>query len=697
MLAKQGHADLPALQDLVITLRAPAMALSGVDGQIAASGASGCYVTDRRILSRLVVTLDGQEPEPVQGQLVGADTARFVSVARNLGDAGPDPSVLVERERTVTGAGMREIITLTSHARSPVTCTLGIALGCDLAEIHAVKHGMGATPLAADVSRVAAGWTGADGMAVRASLSPPADVASGPGTFEWTISLDRQQRTSVTIDVTVVHDDLPALIMPATRRPVDRPVVQACDHRLSALIKQSIYDLNALLAADALDPTDELLTAGAPWYLTLFGRDSIWAARMLLPLGTELAAGTLRSLARRQGRRHDPASAAEPGKIPHEARRALIDHGTRTRSGRRLIIPPLYYGSVDATPLWISLLHDAWRWGMPEHEVSGLIPHLQAALGWLRSDALGPSGFVQYADGSPHGLAHQGWKDSLNAVQFADGTLARAPIALCEVQAYAHSAALDGAELLDAFGGSGGDDWREWAARLRSSFRERFWISDAAGAFPAIAVDASGRPVDTVTSNVGHLLGTGLLDAEESDLVVRRLSGPDMDCGFGLRTMSDRSRGYNPLSYHCGSVWAHDTAIAVLGLSQAGSDAAGRAIVSLVRGLLAVSAAFGFRLPELHGGEAAQDGRLPIPYPAACRPQAWSAASAVALLSAILGLHADLPNGGLTLHPLRPSPVGELTVRGLCIGGEPLDVHLSATGEAQVLAAPPALCVTIDQ
>jgi glycogen debranching enzyme len=351
-----------------------------------------------------------------------------------------------------------------------------------------------------------------------------------------------------------------------------------------------------------------------------------------------------------------------------------------------------YYGTVDATPLWISLLHDAWRWGLPEAEVAALLPNLEAALGWLRAAA--GDGFVRYVDNAGV-LSNQGWKDSFDSIQFADGRLAEPPIALCEVQAYAFAAALEGAAMLDALGRPGGDGWRDWAAGLRDRFRDAFWVEDRAGRYPAIALDGAARPVDTVTSNIGHLLGTGFLDEAETAAVVRRLAAPDMDCGFGLRTMSSRSAGFNPLSYHGGSVWSHDTAVALRGLAAVGTAPAGAVAASLVRGLLAAAPAFGFRLPELYGGESAGGGRLPLAYPAACRPQAWSAGAALVVLTATLGLTPDAPAGRLTLRPMRPSPVGELTVHGLRVAGHPLDLRLTADGAAEVLAAPAGFAVDL--
>jgi glycogen debranching enzyme len=531
-------------------------------------------------------------------------------------------------------------------------------------------------------------WPIAEGIAVIATLSPgPYEVrVAAPSRVltSWDVTLPARGRWSVTLEVTATAPGGPPVAAPPTRELWQPPRLTAGDRRLPALVDRSVADLAGLLAADPDATDDHYLTAGAPWYLTLFGRDSIWAARMALPLGTDLAAGTLRTLARRQGTRTDPSTEQEPGKILHEVRIGAAG-------------PDRYYGTVDATPLWISLLHDAWRWGLPVSEVEALAPNLEAALGWLRDSVepadSGAGGFVRYADSSGR-LANQGWKDSGDSVQFRDGRLAEGPIALCEVQAYAFAAATEGAALLEALGRDG-RSWRGWAAALRDRFRDRFWVEDPAGRYPAIALDGAGVPVDSITSNIGHLLGSGLLDATETAQVVRRLAAPDMDCGFGLRTMSSRSAGFNTLSYHGGSVWAHDTAIALHGLVAVGTDPARDAAASLIRGLLTAGAAFDFRLPELFGGESAGGGRLPLAYPAACRPQAWSAAAALVVLTAMLGLRPDVPGGRIVLRPLRPAPVGELTVHGLRIAGEPLDLGLTEGGEVEVLAAPAGLAIDL--
>ena len=678
--------EQPYLHELVTVVAAPALALSDADGQLTGAGATGVYLADRRVLSRLVVGVDGREPATVGGQSLDTATARFVGVVRHLGDPGPDPTVFVERARTISPRGLRETIRLVSRAREPLTCTVNVELDADLADIAEVKSGRptATPPCRPDLDGAGTvRWPVADGIAVIATLAPEPDEtrAAAPSRVlaGWDVALPARGRWEATVEVTATAPGAPPAAAPPTRELWRAPAVSAGDHRLPALVDRSVADLSGLLAADPVADDDHYLTAGAPWYLTLFGRDSLWAARMALPLGTDLAAGTLRTLARRQGTRTDPSTEEEPGKILHEVRVGPAG-------------PVRYYGTVDATPLWISLLHDAWRWGLADADVAELLPNLEAALGWLR-EATG-DGFVRYVDNAGV-LSNQGWKDSFDSIQFSDGRLAEPPIALCEVQAYAFAAAMDGAALLDAFGRPGGDDWRHWAAGLRDRFRSAFWVEDRLGRYPAIALDGDGRPVDSVTSNIGHLLGTGFLDQAETAAVIRRLAAPDMDSGFGLRTMSSRSAGFNPLSYHGGSVWSHDTAIALRGLAAVGTGDAAPLAASLVRGLLAAAPAFDFRLPELYGGESAGGGRRPLAYPAACRPQAWSAGAALVVLTATLGLTPDLPAGRLTLRPMRPSPVGGLTVRGLRLAGRPLDVRLTAAGDAEVLTAAPDLILDV--
>jgi glycogen debranching enzyme len=678
----------PVLHDLLVCLQAPTQAWSGDDGQIRPDGAQGVYEGDVRVLSQAVLSLAGVEPDTLMSATDGRGSVVIVSIARDVDDPTRDPTVRVERRRHVEPGTMTEQITLSAATEAPVRGVVRIDLASDLAPMDVVRAGHASPSLPAELAGDGSLRWSDDAVTVRVSGDEAgADVGdpSRPAML-WDVTIHPRQPVELRWR-TEATDAAAAVAAPARQRPEwSRPEVRADDWRLSALFTQAMDDLAGLRLTTRDRPDHTFLAAGAPWYFTLFGRDSLWAARMLLPLGTELAAGTLRVLARHQGRKADAGTAEQPGKILHEVRRTAI---ALREDGREL--PPVYYGTIDATPLWVCLLHDAWRWGMPEPEVAELLPHARAALAWMSDygDADG-DGFLEYIDTSGRGLANQGWKDSGDSVQWRDGRLATGPIALAEVQGYAHEAAMAGAALLDAFDLSGADRWRSWAAEIAYRFRKQFWAEDDLGPYPAIALDADKQRVDTLTSNAGHLLGTGILSADESTVVARRLGSAEMDSGFGLRTLATSSGGYWPLSYHGGSVWAHDTAIVVSGLARSGhtEDAA-----ALIEGLLAAAAAFDFRLPELYGGDARSATPRPVPYPAACRPQAWSAAAAVALLSAIVGATADVPAGALTVSPMAPSPVGAVTVDGLRVAGEPLSLSIAAEGSLRTIVAPPGLTV----
>ena len=660
--------------------------LSGADGQVREGGAQGLHSGDVRVLSRAEVRVDGVEPEPVAHGARGASDDYTIGLLRDLGEPDADPAVWLRRDRSVVADGMTETFSLVNRSDRDLVVSVELAIATDMAPIEAIKagkRGSAVEPAADGLS-----WTQSD-VAVTLDAAGAAVARSGSGvTLRWPLAVPARSADSRSWSLSV--KDRAAVVAPAMRG-LDRTLrVTADDPRLARLLARALDDLDALLLCEAEHPDDVFVGAGAPWYLTLFGRDALWAATLLLPVDVLVAAGTLRTLARSQGRAVDSATGEEPGKILHERRRSVTAH---RHGGSGIVLPPRYYGTIDATPLWICLLRDAWRWGLPAPDVEPLLPHLEAALGWIdRFADRDGDGFIEYHDDSGCGLTNQGWKDSTDAMRFADGAIAAGPVALVEVQGYVHEAALAGAELLVAFGRAGAPRWRRYAAGLAARFRDRFWVSDAAGAFPALALDGAKMPLDTLTSNAGHLLGTGLLDPTESERVGARLLGPELASGYGLRTMSKRAGGYSPLSYHCGSVWPHDTAIVLRGLARAGQqDRAAR----LGGDLLAAADAFDQRLPELFAGLGSDEVAAPVPHPAACRPQAWAAAAAVAVLQAVLGLSVDVPAGAVTLRPPTPSPVGAVSVRGLAVGGGRLDVDLDRDGGVLHIAAPAGLRVTV--
>jgi hypothetical protein len=621
--------DFPEpMHQLVATVSAPASALSDHDGQIRPTGVQGLYVSDARVLHGAQIAIDDLPIVGIGWESVGPFTTVFHGVVPGLGDLSPDPTVRIERTRTLRADGLDETIRVRSTAVTPVRATVAMALVADMTSLPVARAGRTSTKVCAALDGDSLTWSD-DDATVRMTATGAALDADAM-LVQWPLDLHRGDAVTLRWSISVA--DLASPLVAAGAPPTwIRPAPVSADPRLGRLVDRALDDLTAMRMAEAASPRDTFIAAGVPWFLTLFGRDSIWAARMLLPLGTDLAETTLRALARRQGVRVDVESGEQPGKIMHELRRDRIWPGVNQDAG-----PAVYYGTIDATLLWISLLADAWRDGMDSDVVAGFLPYLIKALGWL-TDYGDPTGgsFVSYHDRTGLGIANQGWKDSSTAVLFRDGTRSAPPIALCEVQGYAHRAALDGADILDSFGASPevSERCRSYAEALATRFREQFWVDSPIGPHPALALDRDGRAVDSLTSNIGHLLGTGLLSDTEEVTVARRLGDPALAGGYGLRTMSDLDAGFDPMSYHCGSIWPHDTAIALLGLTTMPQHAEARATAAtLMAGLLAAAEVFDYRLPELFSGDSRSDTGRPLPHPAACRPQAWSAAAAIAIL-----------------------------------------------------------------
>uniref|UniRef100_UPI001EE8EE07 amylo-alpha-1,6-glucosidase n=1 Tax=Streptomyces sp. E5N91 TaxID=1851996 RepID=UPI001EE8EE07 len=410
----------------------------------------------------------------------------------------------------------------------------------------------------------------------------------------------------------------------AVRHP--EPAGGATDD-LTRTCERGLADIDLLtIPVPGVDGEDvRVPAAGIPWFLTLFGRDSLLTAYFLLPYRPATAAAVLSALAATQGRRHDPFSGEQPGRIVHETRHGELAHFRQVPYGR-------YYGAVDATPLFLVLLH-------AHHEATGdpslakrLERHARRAVDWMLTDGgLEQHGYLVY-DPDPGGLVNQNWKDSAGAVCFRGGTQAEGPVAVCEAQGYAYDALLRTAELAD---GVWRDEayarrLREGAARLRDRFTADFWMTDAD--FPALALDGDGRQVDALASDAGHLLWSGILDPERSRRVGRRLLEPDFFSGWAIRTLAAGQRPYHPLSYHRGSAWPHDNAVVVLGLARQGLAAEVRTVAE---GRVAAAAHHGHRLPEVLAGYDRAATAAPVPYPHSCSPQAWAAATPLALRTAL--------------------------------------------------------------
>lgn len=431
------------------------------------------------------------------------------------------------------------------------------------------------------------------------------------------------------------------------------------DPGLSRTLARSIEDLGSLRMFDPDHPDRVVIAAGTPWFMALFGRDALLASLMLLPLDRQLALGSLHSLAALQGTRVDAASEEEPGRIPHETRfgpGAVLSLGGGN----------VYYGTADATALFVVLLGELHRFGADDTDVQALLPHADRALEWVdRYGDKDGDGFVEYERATPQGLVNQGWKDSFDGISFADGRLAEAPIALCEVQAYTYAALLARADIAQSTGDAPtARRCTEQAIALKAAFNERYWLSES-GWF-AVGLDRDKRPIDALTSNVGHCLWAGIVDDDKAPSLAEHLLSPRMFTGWGVRTLASDMGAYNPVSYHNGSVWPHDSALVAAGLMRYGYvDQAQRIAV----GLLDAADQFGGRLPELFCGFDRDDFAAPVPYPTSCSPQAWASAAPVHLLRTLLRFEPHVPSRRVSLAPVVPWRYLPMTLDNLSLAG----------------------------
>ncbi|WP_437075336.1 glycogen debranching N-terminal domain-containing protein [Streptomyces sp. enrichment culture] len=622
----------------------PGLTVSTDQGQLTGQGLEGVYHAGRRLLSRCQIRVAGREPLSVQARMTAADSVRFVGTLRTSPHAGPDPDLVIERVRHADG---RERITVHSAAPRPLRLPLEVALGTDLAALGAIVAGGAGPELPASVHASGLRWTGPGGGSAITADPPPADALASAGLLRWELAIPPGGSSAVELRVRAEAAGATRPVGRTATSPLAAAQATGDDPRITTLLRTSVEDLQALLLRDPVHPSDTYAAAGAPWRCGLAPAEALAAARMALPLGTRLAAGTLRSLARTQLAGFGPQS----GMIP----------GPRRDAGAHL--PPSCTGT-EATLLFPTLLAEARRWGLPEQETEELLPAAERCLSWLRG-TVGDG--VYLPDPQPGGPVR------------------------CETQAHAHRAALLGADLLDACGRPGGDGLREWAHRLRTAFREEFWLEDRGGGRPAAARAPDGRLIPHLGSSAAHLLDTGLLGSGrladgllgkvQTEQLARLLGGPAWDAGWGLRTLGAKEPGYNPFGHRTGAVRVHETAVAVAGLAAAGYE---KEAAALLRGLLAAAEAFDHRLPEMYAGEQRTGTGAPLPHPAACRPAATAAASGVLLLTALAGIRPDAPARTVTLRPLRGAPLGEIGLTGLRIAGAPFSVRVSRLGLAMV-------------
>jgi glycogen debranching enzyme len=575
-----------------------------------ASGSDGLFVDDTRHLSRWELTVHGRALRVLRSSptvVLAPETTR-----------GENPPFVVHRTQTPSAAGLAETLRVDSFADEPQTVRVSVAAGADFADQFELRTDrVFDKPDAVRASTVDDGsleFTYArQGFARRTVVTVSSPGRLSADGAQWTITLP--PRGSATLRLTVSTGAAPA--KPRHAAPADMPTV--AQEPLARAVRRGLADLDALLI-----PSLGVPAAGAPWFLTLFGRDSLLTSLFALPYRPELAEGTLRALAALQGSSFDASRVEEPGKIPHETRRGELATLGLVPYGR-------YYGSVDATPLFLAVLaahHELTGDGTLAKELEGAA---RAAVSWMRGPGgLDATGWLRYPTDAP-GLVHHCWKDSADSIVSRSGSVASGPVAVCEAQAYAYRALVGAARLATYVWGD-----PTWAAALcgladglRSRFATAFRLDDD---FVALALDGADRPVDALASNAGHVLWSGIMDEEWASTVGSRLAADDFFSGWGIRTLAAGQTPYHPLSYHRGGVWPHDTAIAVAGLAAAGlHSAAGR----VADGLLAAASYTDDRLPEVMTGLAREPGAAPVPYPHSCSPQAWAAAAPLLLLTTL--------------------------------------------------------------
>ena len=424
------------------------------------------------------------------------------------------------------------------------------------------------------------------------------------------------------------------------------------------------------ISGDLLGERYVLPAAGLPWFMTLFGRDTLITSLQTLWVGAGLARGALHLLGALQGTQVDDFRDEEPGKILHEVR-----SGELTLLGEKPHSP--YYGTADATPLWLILLSEYWRFTGDDAFVRARWHNVLAALAWIdRYGDRDGDGYVEYATRSSQGLGNQCWKDSWDGVQFADGTIPYLPIATAEIQGYVYDAKLRIAELARrlALGDELAQRLEREAASLRARFNQDFW-SEERGGFYVVGLDGDKRPIDSLTSNIGHLLWSGIVPDERARVVADHLLSDRLFSGWGVRTLSRDDRGYNPIGYHVGTIWPHDNSILALGLARTGfRDEANR--IALAQ--LEAASFTGHRLPEAFAGFDRSISRFPVPYPTACSPQAWATGAPFVFIQTMLGLEAR--DGEVRLDPAVPAQIGRIAIRGLHALGQDWDIE--ATGSS---------------
>jgi len=685
----------------------------------------GLYYHDTRYLSILDIIINGQKPR----LLTSSSEQNYIATIQMAnptlelasGEVVLARTISIRRNCTIKDA-LYEQISFYNHNRFDVPLKLTVTFGGDFLDAFEVRgwerKKRGATGIPEiSASKIILNYQGLDGIRRHTQINfemppshvetegeyvyhPPTHRASSflPESYEvaprvisrppcakttWNLVLKPRTPLDITFAIQVYEGENHGVIvsfnkcLAEVRKSYHEwgqecTALQTDNAFFNRLLERSILDLRLLI-----EDTPEGLVpiAGIPWFACVFGRDSLITSLQTLMLNPQIAVGTLRFLAKHQGTEVDQWHDEEPGKIVHEIRKGEM-------ANLNEIPHAAYYGSVDATPLFLMLFAETMKWLDDDELFREILPAAKLALEWMEKYGdLDGDGYIEYLSRSSGGIRSQGWKDSRGALTYADGTLVKPPVVLVEVQGYAYKAFTDIAELLQRKGELALS--RKFAARaanLKKNFNRDFWLAD--GRFFAQGLNASKKPIDLVTSNPGHCLFCGIVDDDKAQHLLRRLTSRDMACGWGIRTVTSRSPRFNPMGYHQGSIWAHDNSFIIAGMRRYGYIKEAEEITSQI---FEASMHFRYsRLPELFCGFARDKelSSLPVEYPVSCSPQAWAAGSTILLLQAMLGMQADAACGKLYLNPKLPQWLKYLTVQNLRVGKGTMNMHFERQEEA---------------
>jgi glycogen debranching enzyme len=679
-----ASASIAGGEGIVTLVEGSAFCISSRSGEIDPAHPQGLFFRDTRFLSEMRLLLNGMQPEPLAA--TEADPFSGVFVLRGLPSPGRADSHLVLFRRRYVGRGMREDIEIENFGDEAAYCSIELVLASDFADLFEVKEGrvhdaQRELEVASDGARLTFRYKRhAFERATYVDFSEPPTISGNHVVYETVVP--PRGRWSTCIQITPVVGDLEVTPRYLCGHPVERstpvarleewnakmPSVSADHDGFRSLLERSAQDLAGLRIFDPEYPDRAVVAAGAPWFMTLFGRDSLLTSWMTMLVDPDLALGTLQTLAAFQGQDVDPRTEEEPGRILHEMR--FGETSSLALGGGRI-----YYGTIDATPLFVMLVGELSRWGNKRDEVDALLPAADAALRWITEygDRDG-DGYVEYQRTTDRGLQNQGWKDSWDSMRYRDGSLAAPPIALCEVQGYVYAALRARMHCATEAGDhalAASLDAR--ATDLKRRFNEDFWVETDDGGYFAMGLDRDKRPIDGLGSNQGHCLWTGIVDEDRAPLVARALMSDEMFTGWGIRTLSDDNAGYNPISYHCGSVWPHDNALCAAGLMRYGFVKEAHAVML---GMVEAAPWFGGLLPELFSGMPRDGLKFPVSYPTSCSPQAWAAASPLLFLRTLLRFEPDIRASKLHLAPAVPDWIGTLRLERIPIMGGHLAIEV---------------------